>query len=254
MKNPTMNSKISLSEVKDGLVRIAVAYTGTFQQGVKSFSITLADLEEMANNLSRREVPLDYQHYSGAAAAGQPVPPDWLHAAGWIKRPDKIEDFGEGRKVLWAWAEFTPRCLAAIRTKELRYFSPEFTWAGTNEHGESVGTKLNAGAILIRPFLLDLPPIEISAAEYPELLQSVALSESKRFLLWNEGGKMKNICPTCGHQLAERFATVSAAEELQRGVTALMSEHKIDYASALSRFTRTRPELWQRHIAESTQG
>lgn len=171
-----------LSEVKDGLVRIAIAYTDKFEMGKQKFSISLEDLEEMAANLAQREVPLDYQHYSGAAAQGQPVPPEWIRAAGWIKKPDTIEDFSEGRKILWGWAEFTPRCLAAIRAKELRYFSPEFTWAGKDEHGESTGTTLHAGAILIRPFLKDLPPIEISAADYPSLLETVALAEHKRLM------------------------------------------------------------------------
>jgi hypothetical protein len=176
-------SYISASEVRDGLVRIAIAYTGeNFEQDGKHFDITVKDLEEMRRNLAQRERPLDYQHYSGLAAEGAVLPPEFLRAAGWIKRPDTIEPFLEGQKILWAWADLTPACLAAIRNKELRYFSPEFTWAGKDEHGKSIGTALKAGAILIRPFLQHLPPIEIGAADYPQLLEAVALSESHRRL------------------------------------------------------------------------
>jgi hypothetical protein len=39
-----------------------------------------------------------------------------------------------------------------------------------------------AGAITNRPFLKDLPPIEVSMKEYPQLLEAVALSESKRLM------------------------------------------------------------------------
>ena len=255
----------SMSEVKNGLVRIAVVYTGRFRKDDQPFEITTKDLEQIAANLNRREAPIDYEHLSGAAA-----PPGWSKAAGWIKRADTIaplaqpeieacslvratavgekqvppsahvrgrerqsngrrpanaaglarddrnEDTAraetpapsqlmgnafrgayprpgaevqslpkgdasaEGPKALWAWAELTPACLAAVRQKEFRYFSPEIHWNERDEQGRPIGTRLAAGAITNRPFLKDLPPIEISEADYPALLESVALSEALR--------------------------------------------------------------------------
>ena len=79
----------SLSEVSNGLVRIAVAYTGDFEYpGKGKFKITAADLDDMRDYLAEREVPIDYEHLSAAPG----VPPGWTKAAGWIRKPGEIED------------------------------------------------------------------------------------------------------------------------------------------------------------------
>ncbi len=192
-------SRVRLSDVRNGLVRIAVAYTGDFERHGKKFSITVKDLADMAQNLGQREVPIDYEHLSAGAA-----PPGWSKAAGWIRKADALTPFfsiatgdrgarGDGdRKILWAWAEFSPACLAAIKQKEYRYFSPEIHWNSVDEHGNNAGTRLAAGAVTNRPFLKDLPAIEISDASYQELfglaarqdgrLAAIALSESGRLI------------------------------------------------------------------------
>jgi phage I-like protein len=165
------------SEVRDGLVRIPIAYTGDFKQGDKRFTITAADLRDMRRNMARRETPLDYEHLSAAAGSA----PGHTRAAGWLKPlTGDIEEFGEGREILWGWAEFTPACLAAIRSKEFRYLSPEIHWKSKDETGKALGTRLAAAAITNRPFLKDLPPIEIASSAYPGLLERVAMSESIR--------------------------------------------------------------------------
>lgn len=177
----------TLSEVRDGLIKIPVAYTGSFEKvegGVlKKFTISASDLRQMAERLSRRETPIDYGHNSAKV-----VPPGWDKAAGWFAPLlGEVESFGtdpdgKPREILYAWAEFTPACLSMIAAKEYRYFSPEPHWNDKDEHGKPIGTHMAAGAITNRPFLKDLPPIEISAVDYPQLLQTVALSESKRML------------------------------------------------------------------------
>ncbi len=43
-----------LSEVRNGLIRIAVAYTGKFERNGKPFAVTENDLEDMARNLGVR--------------------------------------------------------------------------------------------------------------------------------------------------------------------------------------------------------
>lgn len=168
---------IKLSEVKDGLVRIAIAYTGDqYKQGKQTFTISESDLDSMAAHMADRETPIDYEHMSAGV-----TPPGWSKAAGWIAaKAGSVEDFGDGRKVLWGWFEPTPACLSAIRSKEYRYFSPEIHWNDKDEKGNAIGTRLRAGAITNRPFLKDLPPIEVAAADYPQLLDAVALSESRR--------------------------------------------------------------------------
>lgn len=165
-----------MSEVKDGLVRIALALTGNYEKDGRKFTISDSDLKQMRDNLTRREVAIDYEHLS----ANPDAPPGHTRASAWLKAPDRVEAFGDGKKILWGWAEFTPACLAAIRAKEFRYFSPEIHWKDLDEQGNSIGTRLAAGAITNRPFLKDLPPIEIGAKDFPALLEAVALSESKR--------------------------------------------------------------------------
>lgn len=167
-----------LSEVKNGLVRIALAYTGDFEKDGKPFRITMDDLRSMQKHLKKREVSLDYEHLSARADS----PPGHTRASGWLKSPDTIESFKDGSKILWGWAEFTPAALAAIRQKEYRYFSPEIHWKDDDEQGNPIGTRLAAGAVTNRPFLKDLPPIEIAANDYPQLLEAVALSEHQRLV------------------------------------------------------------------------
>ena len=133
----------TLSEVKDGLVRIAIAVTGDFEKDGRPFTISESDLKQMADHLKTREVPLDYEHLSADPNAA----PGHTRASGWLKAPDKIENFGNDRKILWGWAEFTPPCLMAIKQKEYRYFSPEIHWNERDQTGKNIGTRLAAGAI-----------------------------------------------------------------------------------------------------------
>jgi hypothetical protein len=159
-----------LSLVKDGLVRIALCYTNSpgtkFEQSGQKFTITEQDLEDMQKNLAEREVPIDYDHLSAAAHA---QPPGWAKAAGWLVKPDTIEPFTEGRKILYGWARFTPAMLAMVKQREYRYGSIDFRWRDKNEEGENVGTQLHAFAMTNRPFLKDLPPIELSDEDYNKL-------------------------------------------------------------------------------------
>ena len=235
---------LKLSEVCNSLVMIAVAYTGEYEWNDRKFSISKWDLEEMERNLQGREVPIDYEHLS----AGQGAPPGWSKAAGWIREPAYIEEMDDGRRMLWAWAEFTPACLAAVRQKEYRYFSPEIHWGAKDESGNVIGTRLAAGAITNRPHLRDLPPIEIAEADYPGLLQAVSLSESRR-LLHPKGNNMiatfkERFCPTLSDV---GFARLTAHEKVQHATKALMSEKKVGYADALREVTRDYPELWDEH-------
>lgn len=182
------DDKAGLSEIRDGMIRIPVAYTGSFEKvedgKLKKFNITGNDLRSMAQRLSKRETPIDYGHNSAHT-----VPPGWDKAAGWFApKMGEVEPFGldpdtqKPREILYAWAELTPACLHMVANKEYRYFSPEPHWNDKDEHGKPIGTHMAAGAITNRPFLKDLPPIEIDPADYPQLLQMAALSESEHLM------------------------------------------------------------------------
>lgn len=167
-----------LSDVKDGLVRIAIAQTGDYEKDGRPFTISGEDLKSMARHLKEREVPLDYEHLS----ANPDAPPGHSRASGWITAPDKIEAGPNGSQILYGWAQFTPACLTAIKNREYKYFSPEIHWNEKDQHGKAIGTRLAAGAITNRPFLKDLPPIEIDSKDFPALLEAVALSEHQRLI------------------------------------------------------------------------
>lgn len=170
-----------LSQVRDGLVRVPLAYTNapgtTFDHpAAGKFTITSGDLEDMRANLAQREVPIDYEHLSAKAPV---IPPGWAKAAGWLAKPDAIEAFTEGRQILWGWARFTPSMLAMIKDEEYRYCSIDFNKNVKDETGEDKGTRLLALAMTNRPFLQDLPPIEISPEDYQQLMGMSAREDGK---------------------------------------------------------------------------
>lgn len=101
-----------LSEVKNGLVRIAVACTVSaadeiYEMGGKLVEITGADLRQIAakfqSHRTQDGVRIDYNHLSNMI-----VPPGWDKAAGWLKDLDGIEDFMEGGESFGAWRSSRP--------------------------------------------------------------------------------------------------------------------------------------------------
>lgn len=165
---------VTLSEVQGDLVRTPICYAGQkFKKGGQEFTITSKDLRQMEHTLSKREVMMDYEHWS----ARQDAPPGYAKASGWIKKPAGIETLSNGKETLFGWTRFTAPMLTAIFKNEYRYVSAEPHWDEKDEHGKNIGTVLAAAAMTNRPFQKDLPPIEISADAYPKLLEAVAMSE-----------------------------------------------------------------------------
>jgi hypothetical protein len=213
-----------LSEVVDGLVRIPLVYTsapGTvFEQGDNKFRITDAELGGFLRNLAEREIPIDYEHHSARATV---LPPGWAKAAGWLAKPDSIDPFTDNRKLLWGWARFTPAMLAMIKDEEYRYCSIDFGFSDKDETGESVGAKIRALAMTNRPFLRDLPPIEISNEDYQQLmgmtmrqdgkLAAICLSEGGARLLNPEGTHVPGAMPGSKGAIWEAAHPLSVREE-----------------------------------------
>lgn len=182
---------VALSIVNNGRVRIAIAYSSppgcSFIQGhgkeAKKFTITDSDLTEMKGNLDDREAPIDYEHNMTLAVA----PPGFQKAAGWVGGPaaelSAIEPFtlrdGSNVKMLWSWARFTPVMAAMVKQHEYRYFSPWFKWNDSDQFGNGIGTRLKAGGMTNTPFLEELPPIEISDADYQQLFGLAARADGR---------------------------------------------------------------------------
>lgn len=136
----------------------AICVPGAWVKGGQHFSITPADLEQMAANFEKRKndmVVVDYEHASEQpeVSLGGPVP-----AAGWIHRLT----FNGVMKGLIEW---TPLAIELINSGQYRFFSPSIDWGATDkETGEPQGATLTSGALTNHPFLEELPPIMLSDA------------------------------------------------------------------------------------------
>ena len=106
------------------------------------------------NDVRGIELAVDYGHNSSDIAAG------------WI-RTSEVRSDG-----LWVLVEWTKKAAAAIRNKEFKYFSPEFTDAWTHpESGKKYKDVLFGGGLTNRPFLKNLVPVNLTEmfdGEMPE--------------------------------------------------------------------------------------
>jgi len=163
-----MREPLEFSEVQDGKIKIMVAYTTptgkTFSKDGREFTISAADLEQTLRNLKKDgQVPTDYGHWS----AKEDAPPgNDIKSGKILAEGAEIAPFKDGRQALWAFWEPTPRALAFVKAKEYTHFSPELEFDSTDETGEKRGTRLKAGALTNRPFLKELPEIEVSDTDY----------------------------------------------------------------------------------------
>lgn len=131
---------------------IQIFKTGKFSHPVYGdFEITAQTLAEMKDNFDNRvrrvDLSVDYYHESDKAAAG------------WFKKLRLNEDGSE----LWAEVEFTPKASQMLRDKELRYFSPDFTFEWSDpETGQIFNNVLFGGGLTNRPFLKDMQPVALT--------------------------------------------------------------------------------------------
>ena len=146
------------------LAEIPIAVTGTWVKDGHRFSITKEDLDDICKNFSKRgngQVVVDYEHASERpeVAKGGPIP-----AAAWIH---DLKMRGEdGKEILWASVEWTPKAKGLIQGGEYRYFSPAIDWGATDKKtGRSKGATLTSGALTNHPFLEELPAIQLSEAK-----------------------------------------------------------------------------------------
>ncbi len=156
------------------LREIAIAVPGSWVKGDHSFSITRADMRDMARNFEKRKngmIPIDFEHASEMpeVAKGGAVPAaGWIHA---LRLGNREQGTGNSSNheprttnhCLQALVEWTPQAEEMLRTGQYRFFSPAIDWgAKDKETGESQGATLTSGALTNHPFLEELPPIMLS--------------------------------------------------------------------------------------------
>ncbi len=168
---------------EESLARIPLAVTGRWVRGSEQFSISPEDLRAIARNFRDRlngEINVDYDHASEMpeVAAGGPIP-----SAGRIVKLDSPEPHsglgirgsglapaGPSRFILWGWYEPTPRARQLIQDREYRYISPAIDWTARNKRsGKPQGATLTSVALTNRPFLEELPQIQLSDPSYQPL-------------------------------------------------------------------------------------
>lgn len=143
-------SEVKLSEKKDVPPEVQVLKVGKFKHpSYGEFEITPETLVRMKENFEKKvrrvDIAFDYFHDSDKIAAG------------WPKALELREDGAE----LWATnVEWTPRAKQMLADKELRYFSPDFSFEWTDpETGAVFKDVLFGGGLTNRPFLKDMAPI-----------------------------------------------------------------------------------------------
>ena len=189
-----------LADTEASLVRIPLAVTGKWVRGANELSITVRDLEAISRNFQERlngEINVDYDHASEMpeVAAGGPIP-----SAGRIVRLDAPEPVGAirqssppppGRFILWGWYEPTERARLLIQNHEYRYISPAIDWAARNKRsGQPQGATLTSVALTNRPFLEEMPPIQLSDPAYQPVEEDSTANETDR---QSTGGPMKQV-------------------------------------------------------------
>jgi len=137
---------------------IPIALTGQWVKG-KPFAITADDLRKMKANFDKRgngEVTVDYNH----ASEDPDVEPDRGISAGWISGLS-VDDSGD-RAILTALYAPTEKARGHIDKQEYRYVSPAIDWAFKDkESGEPQGATLTSVGLTNRPFLGELPPLQL---------------------------------------------------------------------------------------------
>lgn len=136
---------------------IQVMITGKFKHAKHGpFEITAEDLDLFAADIQERadQIVIDFDHDSAYGST---------KAAGWYTGQTEIKDDDLGRPALFAEIELTPAGAEAVRNKEYRFISPEFSRTYRDAAGQLVKkVRMWATALTNRPFLPDMAPVTLS--------------------------------------------------------------------------------------------
>lgn len=149
LKETSIYSQILLNEAA-GVPKVhQVLRVGKFKHPqYGSFEITTQTLSEMVANFDSKvrgvELAWDYFHESDKEAAA------------WVNRLELRENGTE----LWAEVSWTPKAQQKLSERELRYFSPDFSFSWTDpESGVNHRNVLFGGGLTNRPFVKEMSAI-----------------------------------------------------------------------------------------------
>ena len=142
-------SPVTLGEKNTVPDRVQVLRVGKFQHpSYGKFEITQQTLSEMKSNFDKRvrgiDVSFDYYHASDEDASA------------WVKEL-VLEENGTQ---LWAIVDWTPKAEQKLAERELRYFSPDFSFSWKDpESGVVHKNVLFGGGLTNRPFVKEMMAI-----------------------------------------------------------------------------------------------
>lgn len=221
-------SSVLLDETNSVSKDVQVLRTGKFNHpSYGEFEITSQVLSEMKANFDARvrgvDIAFDYFHESEKEASG------------WVKELQLREDGQE----LWAVVDWTPKAKQKLADRELRYFSPDFSFQWTEpENGTIYKNVLFGGALTNRPFVKEMKAIvaneqkgenmnelEKAKKEIEDLkAKNLKLSEDKLAV----EKKMEEMAPAGDKvkELEAKIAALQAELEKEKASMAQMAEEK----------------------------
>lgn len=179
-------SSIELSDQAGVPAEIQILKTGKFNHpSYGYFEINPVVLQEMKRNFDSRvrgiDLAVDYFHESDKEASG------------WITALNLKED----GKELWAAIKWTPTAEKKLAQRELRYFSPDFTFKWSDpESGKTFNNVLFGGGLTNRPFLKDMQAIVANENKGDQMTaEQIKELENKNLKLSEDMKKLEDAMP-----------------------------------------------------------
>lgn len=207
-------SEIKLSDAKVPQ-EVQILRTGKFNHPTYGeFEITSQILAEMKANFESKirgvDVAFDYFHESDKEASA------WVTGL----------ELREGDQELWATVDWTPKAQQKLADRELRYFSPDFSFQWTDpEKGVTFNNVLFGGALTNRPFVKEMKAIVATENQGDNMTE---LEKAKKEI---DELKAKNVKLSEDNAAAEaKLAAVPPAapadkvKELEAKIAALQAE------------------------------
>ncbi len=186
LQGTSLFSAIECNEGAEVPSQIQILRTGKFNHpSYGFFEISSKVLSEMKENFDKKvrgiDLALDYFHESDREASG------WITGL-------ELKEAGQS---LWANVRWTPAAAKKLAERELRYFSPDFTFEWTDpETSQKFNNVLFGGGLTNRPFVKDMQAIvanEKKQNQGDQKVDKIKELEDKNLKLSDDMKKMEDM-------------------------------------------------------------
>jgi len=183
--------------------------------------------ENFEKRVRRQEIPIDYFHENEGLAAG------------WIKELF----FDESGNELWARVDWTKNALQKLNEKELKYFSPEFSFKWTDpETKVSYDNVLFGGGLTNRPQVKDMAPIILKEKTERQMEEKVKELETQVIKLGEDLIIAKDESKKMMDMGSEKDAKISELEAMIAEINAKMEALKGENEAMLAEKAKAEEE------------